>query len=121
MEIDVLDRVESGEVTDGIIEDYDTDKEEERRRRRGTRWDDADSMDVDENDVSEDDSESDDDEMDSDEVKAPKARCRYLRSLLQSASRPALSLSPSWPTSGFNNSSCPSDCSRLVWSAPVQS
>ncbi|THH16506.1 hypothetical protein EW146_g4142 [Bondarzewia mesenterica] len=63
------------------------EREEEERRKRGTRWGD-DSMEIDDDglDGAEESSEqSEEDESDSEEVKALKARRRYLRSLLQSS------------------------------------
>ncbi|KAF9009359.1 hypothetical protein BDQ17DRAFT_1388235 [Cyathus striatus] len=69
--------------------DQDRLEKEEEERRRTRRWAD-DDMDVDEDEAalgsSEEDSE--DDENDTEEVKELKARRRYLKSLLQSTSRP---------------------------------
>ncbi|KDQ59481.1 hypothetical protein JAAARDRAFT_126988 [Jaapia argillacea MUCL 33604] len=62
------------------------EREQDERRRRGTRWGD-DSMDVDEDDVFVDDEESEDDDDDTPDIQALKARRHYLRSLLQSTQR----------------------------------
>ncbi|KAG6869024.1 hypothetical protein C0993_005683 [Termitomyces sp. T159_Od127] len=70
------------------------EREEEEKRRLGTRWND-DLMDID--DESSGDvlsEEDDDDENDTPEVKELKARRRYLQSLLQSAQRGAGPSSP---------------------------
>ncbi|KDQ61845.1 hypothetical protein JAAARDRAFT_55164 [Jaapia argillacea MUCL 33604] len=62
------------------------EREQDERRRRGTRWGDE-SMDVDEDDAFVDNEESEDDEDDTPDIQALKTRRHYLRSLLQSTQR----------------------------------
>lgn len=62
------------------------EKEEEERRKMGTRWNEE-AMDIDEDDVDVQESSDDDDENDPPEIKELKARRRYLQSLLQDSSR----------------------------------
>ncbi|KII88741.1 hypothetical protein PLICRDRAFT_176290 [Plicaturopsis crispa FD-325 SS-3] len=71
-------------------EEERVEREEDERRRRGTRWAADDSMDVDEAEGEAEDAseESEDDENDGDAVKALRARRRYLLSLQKSGSSP---------------------------------